>query len=250
MAKNKYKIKTDTIELTFQYISQYLHDKKWWNDEKKRLKAIKVYKKLKLEKLFNLTKKDTGKYGSNFQTSLNDWCKRCINDKQWKKLKNSTNQHQDQTKAIPKESKQEKTISLSNKAYELLHNAAGQEKTSISDLIISILEHKTENPVIETDDNKPVKIIEAIKNNKLDKEKLKTYEKLKKDNHKVIELWHYAGGQCQALAKVTQKRCKRITPELSIKHQIIGDIDYEFAVCRSHNNDTSQLDQSNIDLKS
>ncbi|MDX2504337.1 MAG: hypothetical protein QNL62_07660 [Gammaproteobacteria bacterium] len=248
MAKNKYNIKTDSIELTFQYISQYLHDQKWWKNEKQRLKAIKVYKKLKLEELYNIAKQDNGKYKSNFQASINDWCKRCINDKQWKKLKNSINQAKLQ--AETKESNQEKTISLSNKAYELLHNAARQKKSSISDLIIPLLEHKIENLPVETDENKPVQIIEAIKNIELNKKKLKTYEKVTKGKQKVIELWHYAGGQCQALSKTTHKRCKRITPELSIKHQIIGDIDYEFAVCHTHNNDTSQLDQSDINIKS
>ena len=131
-------------ELTFQYISQYLHDQKWWKNEKQRLKAIKVYKKLKLEELYNIAKQDNGKYKSNFQASINDWCKRCINDKQWKKLKNSINQAKLQ--AETKESNQEKTISLSNKAYELLHNAARQKKSSISDLIIPLLEHKRSRP--------------------------------------------------------------------------------------------------------
>ena len=246
MKKNKYHIKKNDIEIMFQHISQNIHDKKWWKDEKKRLKAIKLYKKLNLKKRFKLTKKNKDKYYSHFLTKLNDWCEQCLNNKQWKRIKNSINQAQEPTKEI----KQEKTISLSDKAYELLHDVARQEKISISELILSKLEDKEEKLIVESNDTEPVVIIEAIKNKKLSEKKLITHKKTKKGNKNIIELWHYAGGQCQALSKVTQKRCKRITPNLSIKHQVIGNIDYQFAVCHSHNNDTSQLDQSNIDLKS
>jgi len=246
MKKNKYNIKKNDIDIIFQHISQNIHDKDWWKDEKERLKAIKIYKKLNLKKYFKLTKKNKDKYQSHFLTKLSDWCKRCLSNKQRKKLKNSISQ----TNELSKEVKQENIISLSNKAYELLHDVARQEKMSISELIISKLERKDENLIIETKETEPAVIIEAIENKKLSEKNLKTQKKVKKGNNNVIELWHYAGSQCQALSKVTQKRCKRITPNLSIKHQIIGDIDYEFAVCHSHNNDASQLDQSNIDLKS
>lgn len=246
MGKNKYNINKNDVELTFQRVSHYIHDKKWWKDEKKRLKAIKIYKKLNLEKLFNLTKEDKDQYSIQFLDTLKDWCKRCINSKQWKKLKQSINQIQLQKK----EPGQEKDISISNKAYELLHNASRQENTPVSELIISMLKHRTENLTAKINNNNLKQIIEKIEDNEPEQVHLVTYEKIKKGNQYIIELWHYAGGQCQALSKATQKRCKRITPELSMKRQNIGDTVYEFSVCHTHTKDASLLDPTYISLKS
>ena len=260
MLKNQFKLNADAIELTFHNITQYLQDNNWWDSEKKRLKAIKVYKKLKLKKLFKLAKKDFKKYSSKVQTSLNKWCKECINNTQWKTLRESIlqagTQLKSQLKTLEKSPAQtaianigkETNISLSNTAYELLQKAAAHEKKSISALIIATFKNKK-----ITADQKPesgVKIIEAIKNTQPDKKELKSHEKSRTGNPNTIEIWHYAGGQCQALSKVTQKRCKRITPDLSHKHQIIDKIDYEYAVCHTHDNNKSQLDQSAINIKS
>lgn len=242
MEKNKYDINKNDIELTFQHISHYIDDKKWWKDEKKRLKAIKIYKKLNLEKLFNLTKKDKDKYGLHFLSTLSDWCKRCINSKQWKKLKQSVNQIQLRKKELG----QKKNISISNKAYELLHHASRQENTSVSELIVFMLEHRAENLTAKINNNKLNQITEKTEDNEADEVHSITYEKIKKGNQYIIELWHYAGGQCQALSKATQKRCKRITPELSMNRQTIGDTVYEFSVCHTHTKETSLLDPTYI----
>jgi hypothetical protein len=243
MAKNKYNIKIDDVELTFHYISQFLYDNKKWKDEKNHLKAIKLYKKLRLEELFNLTKKDNEDNKSTFINSLLTWCKQFIKTKQWKqlrhKIKQAKNNHID--------SEQEIAPTLSPKALKLLQNIARQENKSISELIISVLEHKIEHPINPTDNNSEKKFA-AITNDKLIKEKIKAYKIIKKDNQSVIELWHYAGGQCQALSQTTHQRCKRITPELSIRQQFIGNIVYEFAVCHTHNKDKSHLDQSYLKL--
>lgn len=256
MAKNKFKITADTIELAFQNITKHLQDKQWWDDEKKRQKAIKLYKKLKLEKLFNLAKSDYKKYSDKIQSSLNVWCHRCINNKQWKKLKNNIlhaqqklNTHR-KTPSIDKEevAERNKTISLSASAYKLLLNMSKNENKSVSEVIISSLDTKSESIKSDKNNKQNFKTMEAIKNTQPDDKDLKVHQKTKKGGLKTIELWHYAGGQCQALSKVTQKRCKRITPELSIKHQIINDIDYEYAVCHTHNNDKSELDQSDVNI--
>ena len=244
MAKNKYNIKIDDVELTFDYISRFLQDNKNWKNEKSRLKAIKLYKKLRLEELFNLTKKDNDKNKSTFLNSLISWCKQFINSKQWKQLKNKIKH----AKSHHTDSEQEVALTLSPKAFKLLQNIAQQENKSISELIISVLEHKIEAPVNPTDNNSEIKFT-AIANDKLIKEKIKAYKIVKKDNQSVIELWQYAGGQCQALSQTTHQRCKRITPELSIRQQLIGNIVYEFAVCHTHNKDKSQLDQSYLKIK-
>jgi len=242
MAKNKYNIKIDDIELTFHYILQFLHDKKNWKDEKNRLKAIKIYKKLKLEELFNLTKKDKDK--STFLKSLIVWCKQCIKSKQWKQLRNTIKKAKN--KRI--ELEQDVTLIVSPKALKLLQNKACQENKSISELIISLLEPAIEQPINPTNNSTDIKFT-TIANDKLIEEKIKAYKIINKNNQSVIELWHYAGGQCQALSKTTHQRCKRITPELSIKQQLIGNIVYEFSVCHTHNKDKAELDQSYLKLK-
>ena len=256
MAKNKFKINADTIDLAFQNITRHLQDKQWWDDEKSRQKAVKIYKKLKLEKLFNLAKQDFQKYSKKIQNSLNVWCHRCINNKQWKKLKNSIVQAQQklnthlETPVIDKDKipEREKTISLSSAAYKLLQNISKNKNKSVSEIIMSSLVPKIESKTNDSKNNQSIKTMDAIKNTQPDIRDLKVHEKKKKGGLNAIELWHYAGGQCQALSKVTKKRCKRITPELSIKHQIINNIDYEYAVCHTHNNDKSELDQSDINV--
>lgn len=258
MAKSKFKITADTIELAFQNITKHIQDKQWWDDEKKRQKAIKLYKKLKLEKFFNLAKSDYKKYSDKIQSSLNVWCHRCINNKQWKKLKNNILQAQQKlntrrdTPSVDKNeiTEHENTISLSASAYKLLQNISKNENKSVSDVIISSLEAKPESIKSDNKSKQSFKIMDAIKNTQPDGKDLKVHQKIKKGGLKTIELWHYAGGQCQASSKVTHKRCKRITPELAIKHQIINDIDYEYAVCHTHDNDKSELDQSDINITS
>lgn len=257
MTKIKFLLNAENIELAYQNISHSLQDSEWWNSEKKRQKAIKIYKKLKLEKLFDLAKRDYEKYKKKIQKSLNNWCNQCINSEQWKQLRNSIQQAQNQIsdhietqiKIRNNKPKQEKNISLSDSAYQLLYNFSQQEKKSISDIIISKFSPNTKSQAVENKSTQSFKTIDAIKNTKPDNQDLKTHEKVKKGKINIIELWHYAGGQCQALSKVTQKRCKRITPELSIKHQVIKGIDYEFAVCHTHDNDKSQLDQTDLNLK-
>jgi len=245
MAKNKYDVKKYDIDLTFQHISCYINDQKWWADEKKRLKAVKLYKQLKLKKLFTLTKQDYEKYAKSFLKTVNDWCKRCIDSKQWKKLTNSISQPQQQIKEL----KQENSISLSDKAYTLLQDLAKQENTSISEVIISRLSKKEKISTIKTDDSEEKAITKESDNIQLDAIQPIAYKHKKKGSQSVIELWQFAGGQCQALSKATHKRCKRITPDLSMKQQEVDGVIYEFSVCHTHNNDKSQLDSEYIKPK-
>ena len=176
MTKIKFQLNAENIELAYHNISHSLQDSEWWNSEKKRQKALKIYKKLKLEELFDLARRDYEKYKNKIQKSLNNWCNQCINSKQWKQLRNSIRQAQHQIsdqietqiKIRSKKQKQEKNISLSDAAYQLLFNFSQQEKKSFSDIIISKFTPDTNNQPVENKPRQSFRKIDAIINTKPD----------------------------------------------------------------------------------
>jgi hypothetical protein len=232
----KNKIKISDIEISFQYITDCINNKKYWKAEKKHLKALRLYKKNKIDKLYNSSKEDN-KYKEILLVQLNDWCNQCLNTKKWENFKQVINHYSYHHKAVD----ELKNIKLTNKTYQLLNGVALQENISVSELISLMIEAKVDNLPHQNNDNEITKTFTEENNNIVDEEQLLTYEIVKKDNYDTIDLSPYAGGQCQALSQTTKKRCKKITPLLSIKNQQIGDIIYEFSVCQTHNKETSKL---------
>ena len=84
---SKLKIKKADLLLVCENISQNVHNSYWWKNDKKLLKALKVYKKLKINEYYNLVKKGNKKYRPKLHKSLNKWCSNCLTAKQCESIK-------------------------------------------------------------------------------------------------------------------------------------------------------------------
>lgn len=267
MSKSNYNLNRNDIEIAFYQITENLSNKKWWKNKKAQIKAINNYNKLRLQEHFEQSRSDSNQYADKFLSVLKIWCKRCLDTEHWKKLKKSLKkninlQEIQQKNEITFES-QLTSIHLTQDACHLLTDAADKAGLSVSNFIINLLDRPqasdtvitkstcdstsgTEESIEEkTTEQKELKF-EPIENKEVIAEQLKNYSVIDKAGQATIELWHLAGGQCQCMSKITNKRCKKISPNLAIKKRIIDGICYEYAVCNTHNKLATRIDNSFI----
>ncbi|MBF0263950.1 MAG: hypothetical protein HQL46_01665 [Gammaproteobacteria bacterium] len=235
MTKNDFKLNKNQIETAYQQIKRSISNHDWWENEKHRNKAIKKFKKLKLDSFYEKIKVDSQQYLTQFVSLIKKWCASCLDKKHWEKLRQEIEaniNHQ-----IKDKENSPNSIELSQEACQLLLHSSEQSGKSISDLIIeNFKEIKTSNTENQALD------FSTIDNTDFIAQKLSQHDIVNKNGQNTIEVWKLAGGQCQSISKATQKRCKRISPDLAITQQIINDICYEYAVCATHNKSNSELD--------